>query len=425
MKEYAAGIESAALKLVEIKPASDGASESLAAGASPSADKIGVILAQTQPSTRVFRAASRRGAVASAIETTDPYMTQAIEEHAAGHVDRTLWERAVAQAGGDNVQAQSIYLRSRATALRVRKREKRAARYAGVVESLSAAPDTGFEPPAASAGVASAPSDASKVRRSFTMRNRRRAAMAAAVFAVLGLMVIAVTGVVVVPWGRDTSGHELTAVTTPRFKVFGGAKPAAPAPPAAPAAAQASASGDFIAKLPALKKEGNWNLFVIYAVDWTRKQPTNADAWKELSQGYLKLRQYGEAQDAATKATQLSPDDFMQWQNLGQINVAVQAPMEGLKAFEHAAMLNDRDVVSLVGAGQIYVQSGRVPEARAAFDKALAVNAQDAQALCGAASVAQREGRAKDANRDEAPGGVCRRALQRRGRKCERARRSR
>jgi len=398
MKEYAAGIESAALKLVEIQPATDGASESLATGAATSAGKTGASTAlRSATPVPVSFAPPRDEGQPAAATSTDPYLTQAVEEHAAGHIDRTLWARAVTQAGGDNVQAQRIYLRSRATALRVRKREKRAARYANVVESLSAAPDTGFEPPAAAAP-ASVPTDASKVRRSFIMRNRLRTAMAAGLFAVLGLLVVVVTGVVAVPWGSDTSGLELVAVTTPRFKVFGGAKPAAPAPPAAPAAAQASSSSDFIDRLPALKKEGNWNLFVIYAVDWTRKQPGNADAWKELSQGYLKLRQYGEAQDAATKATQLAPADFLQWQNLGLINVAVQAPMEGLKAFEHAAMLNNRDVVSLVNAGLIYMQSGRIPEARTAFDKALAINTQDVQALCGAASVAQREGRVKDAN---------------------------
>src|SRR4030095_1892291 len=161
MKEYAAGIESAALKLVEIKPASDGASESLAAVASPSAGKIGVSTAPGSATpVPVSFASPRDEAHRSAAPSTDPYLTQAIEEHAAGHIDRTLWARAVTQAGGDHVQAQSIYLRSRATALRVRKREKRAARYANVVESLSAAPDTGFEPPAAAA-TASVSTDAS------------------------------------------------------------------------------------------------------------------------------------------------------------------------------------------------------------------------------------------------------------------------
>ncbi|MEP6943523.1 MAG: hypothetical protein ABI981_11340 [Betaproteobacteria bacterium] len=338
---------------------------------------------------------------ASVATDADPFMTQAIEEHAAGHVDRTLWMRAVAQAGGDNAQAKSIYLRSRATALRVRKREKRAARYAGVVEALNAAPDPGFEPRMGEVDTEAPSPDSSHTRRGFIKRNRLRAMMAAGVFAALGVIVVVVTGVVVVPWGGDTSGQDFTSVSAPRFHVFGGGKPSAPAVPVAatvPAAAQTPSGEDYIRKLPALKKEGNWNLFVIYAVEWSRKQPSNADAWKELSQGYLKLRQYGEAQDAATKATQLAPEDFLQWQNLGQINLAVQAPMEALKAFERAAVLNDHDAVSLINAGLLYAQAARVPEARAAFDKALAVNAQDVQALCGAASVAQREGRVKDAN---------------------------
>jgi tetratricopeptide (TPR) repeat protein len=147
----------------------------------------------------------------------------------------------------------------------------------------------------------------------------------------------------------------------------------------------------------ALKQEGNWNLVVLYAVEWTRKQPGNADAWKELSQGYIKLRQYGEAQDAATRAVQLAPDDFLQWQNLGHINLAIPAPVEALKAFHQAAVLNDHDVVSLVQAGLLNAQLGRLPEAGTAFAKALTVIPQDVQALCGATWVAQREGRVKDA----------------------------
>ena len=64
-----------------------------------------------------------------------------------------------------------------------------------------------------------------------------------------------------------------------------------------------------------------------------------------LSQGYIKLRQPSEAQDAATKAVQLAPDDFLQWQNLERSTSPYRCP-QALKAFHHAAVLNDHDVVS-------------------------------------------------------------------------------
>ncbi|HEV2042046.1 MAG TPA: hypothetical protein VGT81_18725, partial [Casimicrobiaceae bacterium] len=140
MKEYAPGIEPAELSLVDVPAPSAEAAEALAspAPAAPATDPI-------RTSTPTGWEDPARASVATG---ADRFLTKAINEHAAGHIDQTLWARAVAQAGGDNEQAKSIYVRSRATALRVTKRENKAARYAQVVETLSNAPDTGFELPA-------------------------------------------------------------------------------------------------------------------------------------------------------------------------------------------------------------------------------------------------------------------------------------
>jgi tetratricopeptide (TPR) repeat protein len=113
-----------------------------------------------------------------------------------------------------------------------------------------------------------------------------------------------------------------------------------------------------------LKNEGKWNLLVLYASEWARKDPNSAAAWYELSVGYVNMRQLEEAFDAATKAVQLSPGNALFWRNLGHVNLAVE----------------------------------RIPEAGIAFDRALAVNSDDADALCGAALIAQRQGRPKDAD---------------------------
>jgi len=154
---------------------------------------------------------------------------------------------------------------------------------------------------------------------------------------------------------------------------------------------------DFAARIQGLKDAGNWNVLVLYAVEWTRKQPANPEAWRALSHGYLKLRQLGEALDTATQAVELASGDFLSWQNLGQVNLALQRPAEARAAFEQAAALNDRDVVSLVQGGMLNAQLGRIPEARSAFDKALLVDPNDVDALCGATSIAQKEGRLRDA----------------------------
>ena len=155
-------------------------------------------------------------------------------------------------------------------------------------------------------------------------------------------------------------------------------------------------SEDYPGRVQALESAGNWNVLVIYAAEWTRKQPTNPEAWRELSVGYIKLHQLRDALDAATKAVQVAPEGFLGWQNLGLVNVALRQSTEALVAFEKAVALNDKDVISLVQAGMLNTQLGRLPEARIAFAKALEASPQNVDALCGASTVAQREGRLQD-----------------------------
>ena len=153
---------------------------------------------------------------------------------------------------------------------------------------------------------------------------------------------------------------------------------------------------DFASKVAELRAAGNWNVLVLYAVEWTRKVPDSTDAWSELSVGYMKLRQWSDALDAATKVVMLTPKNFQAWQNLGEINVALQQPAAALIAYEQAAALNGRDVTSLVQIGTLNAQLGHLTEAKVAFGQALDVSPLDSDALCGASSVAQKEGRTKD-----------------------------
>jgi tetratricopeptide (TPR) repeat protein len=112
-----------------------------------------------------------------------------------------------------------------------------------------------------------------------------------------------------------------------------------------------------------LEQSGNWNVLVLYASEWTRKEPDNATAWTALSNGYLRMRQWDDALDAAKRVVTVAPESAASWRNLGHVEVALE----------------------------------RWPEARSAFDKSLALKADDLDALCGAAQVANAQGRAKDA----------------------------
>jgi hypothetical protein len=260
--------------------------------------------------------------------------------------------------------------------------------------------------------IAAEPEDENR-RSSTTGDNRKKLTVVAAV---LGCLVIT-AGLVVALRSESAPAPQLAAAkpAAPAADPAAAPAPAAAAPvpvaaaPAPPSEASSSptnsptatdqgpAFGDFAGRLQVLKNAGNWNVFVIYAAEWARKQPGNPDAWRELSFGYLKLRQFRDALDAAKKAVELAPGSFLAWQSLGKVNLGLQESSAALAAFERAAALNDQDVVSLVQAGMLDARLGRLPEARIAFAKALASSPEDIDALCGAAAVAQKEGRPKEA----------------------------
>ena len=384
MKEYAAGISSSEISLVDV-PAT-------------SRDAAAVADAASSAGTAILSAPAAAPVSARAAATVDRFLAKATKEHAAGHVDQPLWVRAVAQAGGDEALTTRLYLDSRATALRVEKRQERAARHARVVEELSSAPDPGIDAQAPEPRNEPTSKEPSQPPRRSTGPNRRRMFLVAGV---LGSIVV-IGGLVALLSDSDAAQQHNVAKPAPLVNASGRPMPSGQTASVAAnkgSPAREDVSGeDFVGRVQALEKAGNWNLLVIHAAEWTRKQPSNAEAWKQLSQGYLKLRQFGEALDAATKAVQLSPENFLVWQNLGQVNLALQRPPEALVAFQRAAALNDRDVISLVQEGKLNAQLGHLPDARIAFAKALAVSPEDVQALCGAASIAQKEGRVKDAD---------------------------
>ena len=388
MKEYAQGIKSSELSLV------DAPTTSHAPEVTDAAPPIVIDYGRISPAPRV-----------------DPFLAKAVTEHGAGYVDASLWARAVAQAGGDEALTLRTYLNSRATALHVEKRQERAARRALVVETLSHAPETGFgpEPPAAPKtrdGTTSKESGR-QTRRSGAKRNRWYVIVATATIAGVAI----VSGSIGL-WSASSPAQQrgvaktaLPAGDSGRSTPSG--KTASVAASTGAPAREDVSSEDIVGRVDALEKAGNWNLLVIYASERTRKEPGNPVAWKQLSQGYLKLRQFREALDTATKAVELAPEDFLMWQNLGQVNTALQRLPEALVAFQRATALNDLDVVSLVQEGIVNTQLGRLPDARIAFAKALAVSPEDVQALCGAASIAQKEGRAKDAEAMTSLAGGC------------------
>jgi tetratricopeptide (TPR) repeat protein len=294
------------------------------------------------------------------ITTADEFLAKAAKEYQEGRVDTALWRRAVDQCGNDASLAIAAYLRARATALQ-QKQDERSQKLALSAGSMRDASDRKVESEPHREVVSTKVAD---VRPRGVKPKLKYLAAAAATLALL----VAVVWLIASPRESGPVRQPIVSAAAP--------SPVRPAPPnplgseqprfksTTDGANQGGPELTFETTVQQLKNDGQWNVLVLYAVEWARKEPNNAAPWYELSVGYAKLRQLDDALDAATKAVQLSPGDSLFWRNLGHVNLAVE----------------------------------RLPEAGIAFDKALAVSADDADALCGAALVAQRQGRPKDAD---------------------------
>jgi tetratricopeptide repeat protein len=409
MKEYAAGIQSSELSLVDAPPAKPSATGapltlvSSVAGANNGTHQprngsaeASAPIARYNPAAPSASASPPSANVPgeSGMPAVDRFLTAATKEFEARMVDQPLWKHAVAQSGGDRNLATRNYLRARATALRVVKREKRQERSARRARALTELAQPGDADHDATPNAAAPTSPASAPRRIATPKRLQVVWIGAAL---AGLFVIALF--FAVRSESDAALHGDATVKSPVATTGSGPKTTRPATVAKAQTGKRddAAPEDWAGKLEKVKGEGNWNVVVLYAGEWVRAQPDNAVAWKELTAGYVKLRQYRDALDAANKVVQLAPEDAAAWASVGQLNVALRKPVEALAAFEQAAARDDQDAASIVQIGTLATQLGRFPDARAAFSKALALNSVDVDALCGAASLAQKEQRAKDA----------------------------
>ena len=312
-----------------------------------------------------------------ASEDAADLLAEATHEFDAGTVDKALWAKAMDLAGNDSAAAKHGYLRARVAALRATKRAKRVEQTAARARALAQEEKE---------WIAASP------------RTRARFRRTTLVAGALGCVVAIVIGYLALRPADNTPPPVASDSPSPIAK----AARAKPATAAKSAAVKTGAdrpnvtSEDFEAKVQELKAAGNWNVLVLYAVEWTRKTSGNADAWNELGMGYMKLRQFSDALDATTKASQLAPGNVEIWQRLGEINVILQKPAAAIAAYEKAVALKPRDVASHIQIGVQNALLGQLSQARTAFAHALDVSPMDADALCGTAAIAQKEGHQKD-----------------------------
>jgi tetratricopeptide (TPR) repeat protein len=280
--------------------------------------------------------------------TTDEFLAKAAKEYQVGNVDQALWRRAADQCSHDASLMVPTYLRCRATSLQLQNQKEQSSQ----IQARGASSTRGATHPKVE------PDPREEIASTRFIGGRPRSGKpklwhAAAIVVALASAVAFVYVLVSPPENESAkqpiASHVATSLSQP-VPSAGGTNAASPAP-------------TFAVTVKQLKSAGKWQLLVLNASEWTRREPDNAAAWNELSFGYARLGQFGDALDAATRAVQRSPDDAILWRNLGYLDLDVD----------------------------------RLPEAGIAFAKALALRPDDSDALCGAALVAQRQAQPKDA----------------------------
>ncbi|HEX4882637.1 MAG TPA: tetratricopeptide repeat protein [Casimicrobiaceae bacterium] len=308
---------------------------------------------------------------------TDRFLTRATREREEGIVDAALWSRALSLADGDEAAAVAPYLRARATVLKLAHDRALAdiARHAPAPRSAAAS----AAPAVAPVPIPPAPGA------------RRRPLL-------LALGAVGVVALGAVAWMLLASPEPApTPAAATSVRSAQDARLAAAASVPAPVA-RPDPRAELEARVASLRAAGNWNVLVLYAAEWTRKDPQSAAAWHALSEGYANLKQVDEAFEAAKQAVALDPTNGSSLRMLARIYETLERPAEALAAVEQALALDPSHVDALALAGTLYARLARLPEARAAFDKVLAIDPANRASSCGALDVARKQGRTKDAD---------------------------
>ncbi|MCC7326258.1 MAG: hypothetical protein IT521_05580 [Burkholderiales bacterium] len=314
----------------------------------------------------------------------DRFAREAAQQYAEGHIDQPLWDRAYAQANGDRNEASEIYLRARATALRLLDRERRSRK----AEQRGQASDDAAESEAEREPVATVASARFGLRR---VLGRYRMPLIAA-----GVLLPLVVGgwLLFSNLGGQADDDSVARVAA--------AFPTAPPKPAkhpgamTDAGAKAEAKAALMKKIQAFRDAGNWNMLVLYSVEWTRQEPDSVAAWNQLRAGYLNLHQYEDALGAARKVVAIAPADARMWRELAQVNVSLEDLAGALRAYEQAAVRDPRDIESLRQIAALNARLGCVAESKQAFDRALALAPDDAVTLRLRAAAAQQASAPKE-----------------------------
>ena len=319
-------------------------------------------------------------------EKPDRFMVEAQHQYAEGLLDQPLWDRAIAQANGDKEAAVTGYLRARAIALRLLDRELRSEKNSAAAHKVEKEID-------AAENLEDFDAKALLHMRRGVLARHRTAVIAGAIAVAAAVAGWFAYSTLFAPPPEPVRAAPAAAPAKARAPAVG-TTAGVSAPSGAPRTV--GASPELLKKIQELRDAGNANVLVLYLVEWTRKEPANAEAWDQLRAGYDSLKQHEDALAAAKKAQELLPDDARQWRNLGAAYADAGDPVEALKAFEQAVARDDRDAESFTRIGLLNAQLSQLPEAGKAFDRALAINPGDRVVQCMRTAIAPLSSAAKD-----------------------------
>src|SRR5215471_3004772 len=181
---------------------------------------------------------------AAAVPAADRFLAEAARALESGQLDQPLWARAVAQAGGDEKLARPGYLKARATAMRLEKRNRRALRVARRERAISSA----------NGAMAGNSGRGATEKYSFTGLTRTQLAW------LTGILSFLLVAAALIAFRSGDQPQQPGAASTVR--PMAQSKPGATDAGAGPGtrATAAIPREDFAARVKELKEAGNWNV---------------------------------------------------------------------------------------------------------------------------------------------------------------------
>ncbi len=119
--------------------------------------------------------------------------------------------------------------------------------------------------------------------------------------------------------------------------------------------------------------------------------PTNVGVLGSLTQIYLRLNRYTDAERVAKRAVTFNKDDRRAYTNLGLVYATEKKFSDGRAQLETAFKMENSDITPLLQIGQTYVSQNDLPNALATANRALAVDTKSVEALMFKASILARQ----------------------------------